>query len=208
MIGKFITFEGGDGAGKTTQIKLLTEYLSGKGVAFLVTREPGGTKISEKIREILLDRGNKEMDAITEAYLFAASRSSLVKELILPELRQGKAVICDRFFDSSLAYQGFGRGLGAETVLKINEEALRGVSPDITFFIDVPPDLGTKRREAAGEPDRMELSDMEFKEKVYAGYKFISEAERERIITIDGRKSPDEIHSQITAHINALFNFK
>ena len=208
MRGKFITFEGGDGAGKTTQIKLLSDYLSDAGIDFIVTREPGGSAVAEKIRELLLDRGNKDIDPVTEAYLFAAARSSHIRELIAPALHAGKTIICDRFFDSSVAYQGYGRGLGAETVLKINEEALMGLKPDLTFFIDLPPDIGARRREADGDPDRIELSDMGFKERVREGYNAVSLAFGGRFVTVDGSKSPGEIHSEIVSCINALFGIK
>ena len=135
MRGYFITFEGPDGAGKTTQIDLLRKYLLDKGLDVVVTREPGGTPISEAIRGIILDTDHSEMDPITEMYLYAASRAQHVGQLIAPALRQGKIVLCDRFVDSSIAYQGAGRGLGMKMVEEINRAALQGIMPDITLFL-------------------------------------------------------------------------
>ena len=147
MRGKFITIEGTDGSGKSTQIGLLMDYLNKKGVDVLFTREPGGTPIGEKIREIILDVNNREMAPETEALLYAASRSQHVREKIIPAVEAGKIVICDRFVDSSLAYQGAARGMGMETIMEMNRAALWGIMPDLTVFFDLSPEKGILRKE-------------------------------------------------------------
>ncbi len=149
--GIFITFEGNDGSGKTTQIMLLLEYLKQKGIDVITLREPGGTDMGEKIRDILLDNRNKGMSPVAEMLLYAASRAQLVSTVIKPELARNKAVICDRFIDSSLAYQGIARGLGTENVWAVNKLAVDDCLPDITFFMDVDADTAMARREAKGE---------------------------------------------------------
>ena len=142
--GFFITFEGGDGSGKSTQISILKESLIEKGYDVILTREPGGTDISEKIRELILDPENGEMEDITEAYLYAAARAQLVRQLIKPALEEGKVVICDRFVDSSIAYQGFGRGLG-DAVGVINTYAVDDCMPDLTILLKLDPERGSSR---------------------------------------------------------------
>lgn len=196
MRGKFITFEGCEGVGKSTQLRLLTEYLEKTGADYLLTREPGGTPVSERIREILLDK-TLEMDAVTEAYLFAAARAEHVKNVIIPAINAGKIVICDRFMDSSVAYQGFGRGLGSELVEKINVTALMGTVPDATVFLNLDP-LHMWRK-SFGD-DRIEKAGLDFHEKVYKG--FVSQAEKEgRIINIipdeDKNKTSEKIISAL-----------
>ena len=166
MKGYFITFEGPDGSGKTTQINLLKEYLIKKGYDILVTREPGGTPISEAIREIILDTKYEEMNPVTEMLLYAASRAQHVAQLIKPALAQGKIVLCDRFVDSSIAYQGVGRNLGIEIVEEINKVALQGIVPDLTLFFDIDPEIGLKRGMGRGrKADRLELEDIAFHKK-------------------------------------------
>ena len=156
MRGKFITIEGTDGSGKSTQIELLMDYLRKKGADVIFTREPGGTQISEKIREIILDVDNSEMTGITEALLYAAARSQHVEEKIIPALEAGKIIICDRFVDSSIAYQGAARGLGAEKIMGINEAALHGIMPDMTLFFDLSPEKGILRKKNERALDRLE----------------------------------------------------
>ena len=143
--GKFITFEGPEGSGKTSVIKGVVEFLTNEGYRILTTREPGGNKIAESIRNIILDNNNTEMDAHAEALLFAASRSQHFSEVILPALQDNKILLCDRFIDSSLAYQGHARGLGIDKVYEINKFAIGDLLPDLTLFIDVPPKVGLKR---------------------------------------------------------------
>ena len=140
MKGKFITVEGTDGSGKSTQLKLLMDYLGTKNCDVVFTREPGGTEISEKIRDVILDINNKEMTDMTEALLYAAARAQHVQQKIIPAINEGKVVICDRFVDSSIAYQGAARGLGTDNIMQINSFALNGIMPDLTLFFDLPPE--------------------------------------------------------------------
>jgi len=203
--GLFISFEGGDGSGKTTQIKLLREYISGKGVEVVTVREPGGVPVSEKIREIILDNRNTDMDNITEMLLYAASRAQLVSQVIIPALDSGKCVICDRFVDSSYVYQGIARGLGIDAVKTVNDIATKKLLPDITFFIDVEPKDALERRLSNSEPDRLEREDISFHCKVHQGYIRIAGMFPERIKRIDGSLSKDEVFLQIKKHIDEIF---
>ncbi len=201
----FITFEGLDFCGKSTQVKLLIEYLEKKGNKVCLLREPGGTLISEKIRDILLDKKNNEMCIESELLLFYASRAQLIKEKILPELAAGNIVISDRFHDSSTAYQGYGRGLSVEFIDKLNNFVVNNSSPDITFFIDLPISEIEKRKLNCKKEDldRIESSELEFWEKVRTGYHQIAKNES-RFCIIDGTKSIDEIHLNIRDAINLL----
>lgn len=196
--GLFISIEGPDGSGKSTQISLLRKYFEERGTDVVLTREPGGTPISEKIREIILDKNNKEMDAMTEALLYASSRAQHVAEVIKPALEAGKIVICDRFIDSSIAYQGYGRGLG-DCVRVINEYAVRGCMPDVTFLLEMDPKIG-KERISADDQDRLEQEKLEFHKKVFDGYMEI-EKKFDRIIGIDAARSIEEISADIIKHI-------
>lgn len=196
--GLFISIEGPDGSGKSTQISLLRKYFEERGTEVVLTREPGGTPISEKIREIILDKNNKEMDAMTEALLYASSRAQHVAEVIKPALEAGKIVICDRFIDSSIAYQGYGRGLG-DCVRVINEYAVRGCMPDVTFLLEMDPKIG-KERISADDQDRLEQEKLEFHKKVFDGYMEI-EKKFDRIIGIDAARSIEEISADIIKHI-------
>ncbi len=194
MKGKFITFEGCEGVGKSTQLQLLTDYLVKTGVDYLLTREPGGTPVSEKIREILLDK-TLEMDAVTEAYLFASARAEHIKRVIIPALSEGKLVICDRFMDSSIAYQGFGRNLGTELVEKINETALFSIKPDATVFLNLSPE--NMWRKNFGD-DRIEKAGLNFHKKVYEG--FVSQLKKEeRFINIIPQEDKYETSKSIIA---------
>jgi len=202
----FITFEGLDFSGKTTQIELLKEYLLKKGKKVKVLREPGGTSISEKIREVLLDRDNSEMFEETELLLFAASRAQLVREFVLPRLKEGFYVLSDRFHDSSIAYQGFGRELQLDFVIKLQEFAINSAIPDVTFFIDIPVEEVERRKALLehGKLDRIELSEKNFYLKVRDGYLSLCAKER-RMVKIDGLKKIEEIHSEI---ISVIENFE
>ena len=208
MRGKFITIEGTDGSGKSTQIELLMDYLRKKGADVIFTREPGGTQISEKIREIILDVDNSEMTGITEALLYAAARSQHVEEKIIPALEARKIIICDRFVDSSIAYQGAARGLGAEKIMGINEAALHGIMPDMTLFFDLSPEKGILRKKNERALDRLEKEKMDFHEKVYEGYKNLCKKYPERIKPIDADRSIDEVHSEVIEVIDGLLKGK
>lgn len=168
--GKFLVFEGCEGSGKSTQLRMLAEYLEEIGVNFIMTREPGGNPISEDIRKIILNGKNTAMCDECEALLYAAARIQHLKEVIEPALAAGKLVVCDRYVYSSLAYQGFARGLG-DYVKEINSYALTNYPPDMTVFLDISPEDAFKRKHGADENDRMEQLGMEFHKKVYAGYK-------------------------------------
>lgn len=171
MRGKFITFEGCEGSGKSTQLKLLSEYLTSVGVDFILTREPGGSGISEDIRKIILSGKNTAMCDECEALLYAAARIQHLREVIAPALEAGKLVVCDRYVYSSLAYQGHARGLGEEFIEQINAAALSDYPPDMTVFLDISPSEAFKRKHGADKDDRIEQMGLEFHEKVYAGYK-------------------------------------
>ena len=191
----FITFEGPDGSGKSTIIKKVYEKLINDGFDIVLTREPGGTPIAEKIRDIILDNSNVALDARTEALLYAASRRQHLVEKIRPALKEGKIVLCDRFLDSSLAYQGGGRNLGVQNVLNINLFATENTYPDLTLFFDINPELGLKRvsQDKKRVADRLDNENENFHEKVYSTFKEIVNANSQRIITIDASKSIEEV---------------
>lgn len=204
----FITFEGVDLCGKTTQAEILVQRLRNSSFDVTFLREPGGTKISELIRNILLDSQNKEMDPITELFLFSASRAQLVREVIIPSLNSGKIVVCDRFYDSTLAYQGYGRGIEIEKIKIVNELASGGLVPDLTFLIDIPVDeIYKRKKEKYGDFDRMERSGTEFYERVRKGYLEIAKAS-DRFFIIDGKKKIDEISDQIWAIVSEKLKIK
>lgn len=195
--GKFITFEGCEGCGKSTQVKLFNEYLTRENIPHIFTREPGGEKISEEIRRILLDANNKEMTDECEALLYAASRVQHLSDRVEPALSQGKLVVCDRYVDSSLAYQAYARGLGVDFVGKINAYALANYRPDVTIFIDLTPEAAFLRKHGADENDRLEQAGMAFHKKVYEGYKQLAANEPDRIVCIDGTQTPDEVFADV-----------
>ncbi|MDE7379823.1 MAG: dTMP kinase [Clostridia bacterium] len=170
MRGKLITFEGCEGSGKSTQIRLLAEKLTKDGVDFIVTREPGGSDVAEQIRAVILDGKNEAMCDECEALLYAAARIQHLKEIVEPALAEGKLVICDRYVDSSFAYQGVARGLGEKYVEDINSVALTAYPPEVTIFLNISPDKAFERKHGADESDRMERQGLEFHRKVYAGY--------------------------------------
>ncbi|MDB5034373.1 MAG: tmk [Chlorobi bacterium] len=195
----FITFEGIDCCGKSTQVRLLAEQLEQSGREVLRLREPGNTRLSEHIREILLDKEFSEMNERTELLLFAASRAQLVGEVILPALDHDKVVICDRFYDSTVAYQGYGRQLPLEDITHINRIATQDLVPDMTFFIDITPELAFERCKdrLAADRDRMEESGVRFYERVINGYKSLAQQDGGRFYVIDGSKSPTDVHMTI-----------
>jgi dTMP kinase len=193
----FITFEGLDLAGKTTQIDLLQSHLAKSGKTVRVLREPGGTNIGEKIRTLLLDRGHLVMTDLSEVFLFSASRAQLVREVILPALERGEVVVCDRFYDSTTAYQGWGRGIPIDAIHTINRTATGGLKPDATFFLDISLEEMESRRIAAGKgKDRMESNTREFYERVRNGYLDIARTES-RFVVLDGLLPENKLHSQI-----------
>ncbi len=197
MRGKFITFEGCDGCGKSTQLKMLSEYLTKNNVEHVFTREPGGGKISEAIREILLNGKNAEMTDECEALLYAAARMQHLADRVEPALAKGKLVVCDRYVDSSLAYQAYARGLGVEFIGRINAKALEKYPPDVTVFIDLTPEDAFKRKHGADENDRLEQAGMVFHKRVYEGYKALEKAYPDRIVAVDGKQTPQEIFAQV-----------
>lgn len=201
----FITFEGIDFCGKSTQVELLKNYFERKGKSVQVIREPGGTEISEKIRDILLDKKNNKMFMETELLLFSASRAQLVREKINPFIKEGKIVISDRFHDSSTAYQGFGRGLPIDSVLNVHKLAIGETIPDITFIIDIPVEVAVKRKseKTHKELDRIEVSSNDFFEKVRNGYLTLAKNEK-RFRVIDGTQSIEGIHKLIVNYIEEL----
>ena len=197
--GLFRTFEGGDGAGKSTQINLLADALKARGYEVVLTREPGGTPIGEKIREIILDKENGEMADMTEAMLYAAARAQIVSELIKPALATGKIVICDRFVDSSIAYQAFGRNLG-DCVWGINQYAVDDCMPDLTILLKADPSIGSKRIDNR-EQDRIELASSDFHQRVYEGYLALEQAYPERIKGIDATGTIEDIAKAIAVEV-------
>lgn len=198
MKGIFITFEGIDGCGKSTQCEMLKDYLTEYGKEFIFVREPGGTEIGERIREILLDKKNTQMTARTELLLFEAARAQITDEVIRPALDDGKIVICDRFFDSSSAYQGKARGMGMDFVANLNMAATGGLQPDITFFFDISAEEALIRRGKRGEAsDRIELAGLKFQEDVRQGYLELARSSEGRIVTIDAKLGIDEIFEQV-----------
>lgn len=197
MKGKLISFEGCEGSGKSTKLKALEKYLTEQGIDFLMTREPGGNPISEKIRALILDTENAQMTWECEALLYAASRAQLLKDKIAPALVAGKLVICDRYVDSSLAYQGEARGLGQDFVRKINSFALENFPAECTIFLDISPEQAFARKHGADENDRMETQGLDFHQKVYEGYKKIALAEPERFIVVDANGTKDETFARV-----------
>lgn len=205
MTNIFITIEGVDGSGKTTQINLLYTYLKSINRETIITREPGGTKLGEKIRALILDKNNDDISYMTEALLYTASRAQIVEEIILPALKSNKIVICDRFVDSSLVYQGVARGLGIEKIAQINEYALNGLVPDITFYLDIDPKLSILRKLNQLNLDRIENENLEFHNKVYEGYKRIVQMYPKRIFKLDATQSKQDLHIQILNIFKKIF---
>ena len=203
MRGLFITLEGGDGAGKSTQIRNIERFFDEKGLVVVHTREPGGTPISEKLRDILLDSRNKEMAAVTEMLIYAASRAQNVREFIIPALERGEIVICDRFVDSSIAYQAYGRDLGDMGGV-VNKYATGGLEPDMTFWLDIDPAAGKARAAKAGDLDRLEQEQMDFHYRVHEGYRKIAEDQPQRVRRIDASDTVDNIRDVIYSHLEEL----
>ena len=203
MAGLFITLEGPDGSGKTTIANLAKERLEKEGISVLLTREPGGSKIAEEIRNIILDKENINMDFKTEALLYAAARRQHLVEKVLPALNDNKLVLCDRFVDSSLVYQGVGRNLGIDNVYNINLFAIEDIMPTLTIFFDIDPTEGLKRtkKDTNRTLDRLDLEATSFHQKVYEGYREVIKKYPDRIVVVDASKSIDEVLNDVLSII-------
>ena len=208
MKGYFISVEGGDGSGKSTQIKKIETYLQEKGLDYILTRAPGGTPVAEKIRELILDPANKALTGRAEMLLYAASRAQHVEEKILPALAEGKVVLSDRFTDSSIAYQAYGRGLG-DMVAEVNRIATGGKEPDLTIFLNITPAAGMARKnnQDGHVLDRLELEKAAFHETVYEGYLALARESGGRIADIDADRPADEVFADIKKRLDQLFGF-
>lgn len=205
MRGLFITFEGNDGSGKSSALQTVKQELLDLGYDVIYTREPGGSPIAEKIRNVILDKDNLGMDAKTEALLYAASRREHIVKTILPALEAGKIILCDRFLDSSLAYQGYSRDLGFENVLEMNQFATEGLFPDLTILVCTRPEIGMSRiKKDERDMDRLELEKMTFHNKVYEGYISLSEKFKDRIVVINGEQSKEQVLTDVK---NVLYPF-
>jgi dTMP kinase len=201
----FISFEGIDLSGKTTQCRLLEEWLASQNLKYISVREPGGTSISEQIRAMLLDLSHAAMDPVTELLLFSAARSQLIVEKIFPALQSGVIVLADRFHDSTTAYQGYGRGLPLESIRHMHALATHGIAPDVTFFFDLDYEETARRRAQRLESDdRMEAAGRDFFTKVRSGYLAIAEREAERFVVIDAMKSREDISLLIRQKIGSI----
>lgn len=198
MKGYFITLEGGEGAGKTTVLQALAQALAKQGYDVLTTREPGGIKIAEDIRRVILDKAHTMMDAYTEALLYAAARRQHLVEKVIPALQAGTVVLCDRFIDSSLAYQGYARGLGVQEVLAINEFAIQNCLPQLTLYLKIDPKKGLQRITANKnrETNRLDEENLSFHQQVFAGYEYLVKQYPKRIQTIDADQSLDRVVKQ------------
>lgn len=201
--GLFITVEGIDGCGKSTQARLISAALEAAGHDVLRLREPGGVKISEQIREILLDPANVEMGDVCELLLYEAARAQLVHQVIRPALAAGKTVVCDRFYDSTTAYQAFADGLDRDMVFQANDLAVDGCRPNLTFVFDLPVEDALRRRSGRGAEDRLELKGMEFQERVAAGFRAVAADELDRVKLIDAGGSIAEVFSGVAAELRS-----
>ncbi len=204
MRGVFITFEGIEGCGKSTQAHLLRRHLEAEGHDVVLTREPGGTPISEAIREMLLDPANAAMSPLAELLLYEAARAQHVHELIRPAIEAGSIVVCDRFYDSTTAYQGAGRGLPEIDFERLHDMATGGLSPDLTLFLDLPVEEGLKRAANAAAPDRIERESIEFHERVRKGFLELAAQHPGRIRTLDAGRTPEDIAIAVSALVDPL----
>ncbi|MGN0466117.1 MAG: dTMP kinase [Lachnospiraceae bacterium] len=204
MKGIFISIEGADGSGKTTQIQMLKKYFEEKGFDVIVTREPGGTKISEQIRSIILDKTHTNMSYITEMLLYAAARAQLVEQIIAPAKKEGKIIISDRFIDSSAVYQGIARGLGTKMVYDVNQYAIAACEPDITFLLDIDATEGIGRKKNQKNLDRMEQETIDFHQMVADGYRRLAKEHTERIHMIDASQTIEKIQEEILRKLQQI----
>lgn len=197
--GRFITFEGNEGSGKSTQVKLLYRYLQHKGYRACLTREPGGTLIGDSIREILLDHRHSRMNGLCETMLTMASRAQLVDELIAPNLKEGRIVLCDRWLDATVAYQGYGAGIDTNWIRSVGRVVTKGISPQLTLFLDLPVEVGLRRARVHKSGDRIERKRLLFHEKVRRGYREIAKRERKRFrwIPVFERDSIADVHEKV-----------
>ncbi|MCD6508601.1 dTMP kinase [Candidatus Poribacteria bacterium] len=198
----FITFEGIEGSGKSTQAKLLVEYLRGKGLNVILTREPGGVELSERIRSILIETG-LDISPRAELLLFLASRAQHTDELIRPSLQKGHIVVCDRYIDASVAYQGYGRGLSIEMIKRLNDWATGGIRPNLTVLLDLSPEEGLKRVRTSKKTDRIEGENLEFHRRVREGYLEIARSDPDRFLVLDATRSMEEIQRFIREAVEA-----
>ncbi|MCP4290339.1 MAG: dTMP kinase [bacterium] len=201
--GLLITFEGPEGSGKTTLIRAIAEHISSRGDDPMLIREPGGTAIGERIRNILLDRASADMCSETELMLMVASRAQLVREKIRPALEAGLIILCDRFADASVAYQGYGRSLGEKTVDRMNQVALGGVEPDLSFFCMLPPEVG-RARQNRNQTDRLDRETEKFHQKVFEGYEAMASSGKRRIHVIDATQTPGQMLDETLARLRLL----
>ena len=197
--GLFVAFEGGEGSGKSTIIEKIYIWLRESGHECILTREPGGIKISEKIRAVILDKENTEMDGRTEALLYAAARRQHLVEKVIPAINSGKIVLCDRFVDSSLAYQGYARGLGIDKVFEINKFAINDCMPNVSILFDIDPEIGLERirKNSSREVNRLDLEKIDFHNKVREGYTKIYENNKDRMIKINAEQSIDQVFEEV-----------
>lgn len=204
--GLFIVFEGGEGSGKSTTIDKVYDYILGKGLDCIKTREPGGIKISEQIRSVILDKDNTEMDGRTEALLYAAARRQHLVEKVIPALEADKIVLCDRFLDSSLAYQGHARGLGIEEIYEVNKFAIGNYMPDISILFDLEPEIGLARINANSEREvnRLDLEKLDFHYKVREGYNLVFKSDKSNMVKVDASKNKEDVYNQVLDIINGL----
>lgn len=212
MKGKFITFEGVEGCGKTTQANLLVNFFKENDYDVFFTREPGGPPISEKIRKILLSKSNQEMHKLTEVFLYMASRSQHTTEWIIPALEMEKIVICDRYYDSTYAYQGNARKISKDVIDYLNHIATVGLKPDLTFILDLPVEVGLKRikklPENAGGIDRLEGESLKFHQDVRSSYIDLAKSEPDRVVLLDGMQEVSRIRKQIINRIKSKFDLE
>lgn len=195
--GKFITLEGGEGSGKTRLTPLLVEFLRGKGQNVFPLREPGGTKISEQIREVIKLFGDDKMNTVTRALLFQAARAQIVQEAIMPRLELGEIVVCDRFFDSTYAYQGYGDGIDLDLLHSLTKLVTKGLTPDITVLLDVKPEIGLARRSSAGGVDAFDAAPIEYHWRVNQAYRMMAKEESGRWIVVDANKPKEEVQQEL-----------
>ncbi len=200
----FVTFEGGEGAGKSTQVRKLADWCSRQGIPCLVTREPGGTALGRHLRGLLLE-SQTTVDEQAELLLYAADRAQHVGEVIIPALKRREVVLCDRFTDSTVAYQGYGRQLNLEWIEHLNTMVTRGLSPDLTFWLDIPPELGFTRKDSQAL-DRLELGGIDFHRRIHAGFMALQKAHLARIVAIDGAQAPEEVFAHILEKFSTVFN--
>ncbi len=220
MTALFITFEGPEGSGKTTQARLLYDYLRGEGYSTVLTREPGGTRISDKVRQILLDPENTDILPRTEILLFSAARAQLSHEFIRPHLQRSHIVLCDRYADSTMAYQGYGQGLDLETLRLITAFATGGLQPDLTIYLDLPVELGLRRRRGMvsqddrrgyegqlplfAKWDRLDMKELEFHQRVQSGYNMMMQAEPQRWFRVDAQEPMEQVQQSIRTKVLSL----